>query len=321
MRTILFFLYRSRCNFVFCTAVLLSVMLTVTGALWASTTPHIACGYTHSLALKSDGTVWAWGYNTHGQLGDGNYEEEYFRVPVQCSGLSGVITIACGEEHSIALKSDGTVWTWGDNEYGQLGLGDGTYTDKYTPAQVNDLSGVTAIAGGEPQTLALKSDGTVWESGWGSDQLRQISDFNLNTNTTPTPIYSPTPTASLTTMPTPPPAPTLPPLPTPTPSISPLPTPVPSPSLSKYGRISGYVYNMRGYPIESAKIRLKKANSRVLKKTFSDEDGFFEFTDLDADTYIVTALKSGHKTVKQTVTLEEGEEVDIEIVVKKTKRK
>ena len=77
----------------------------------------------------------------------------------------------------------------------------------------------------------------------------------------------------------------------------------------------------RGNPVESVKIRLKKSNSRVLKKTFSDEDGFFEFTDLDADTYIVTTLKSGYKTVKQTITLEEGEEKDIEIVMKKTARK
>lgn len=87
------------------------------------------------------------------------------------------------------------------------------------------------------------------------------------------------------------------------------------------GRISGYVYNMKGNPIESAKIRLKRADSRVLKKTFSDEDGFFEFTDVDADTYIITALKSGYKMVKQMITLEEGEEVDIEIEMKKTARK
>jgi hypothetical protein len=78
---------------------------------------------------------------------------------------------------------------------------------------------------------------------------------------------------------------------------------------------------MKGNPIESAKIRLKGINSKVLKKTISDKDGLFEFTDLDADTYIITALKKGYKTVKQAITLEEGEDVDIEIVVKKTKRR
>ena len=87
------------------------------------------------------------------------------------------------------------------------------------------------------------------------------------------------------------------------------------------GSISGYVMDRRGNPSESVKIRLKRSNSRVLKKTFSDEDGFFEFTDLDADTYIITALKSGYKMVKQTITLEEGEGVDIEIVMKKSSRK
>ena len=108
---------------------------------------------------------------------------------------------------------------------------------------------------------------------------------------------------------------------TPIPTPPPLPTPVPSPSLSKYGQISGYVYDMKGNPVESVKIRLKRPNSRVLKKTFSDEDGFFEFTDLYADTYIITAIKKGYKTVKQTITLESGEEKDIEIVMKKMGRK
>ncbi|HHT9160060.1 MAG TPA: hypothetical protein ACFYEH_09370 [Candidatus Brocadiaceae bacterium] len=71
MRTILFFLYRGRCNVVFCTSMLLSLVLTVTSALSASTTPQIACGYYHSIALNSDGTVWAWGSNGYGQFGDG----------------------------------------------------------------------------------------------------------------------------------------------------------------------------------------------------------------------------------------------------------
>lgn len=58
-----------------------------------------------------------------------------------------------------------------------------------------------------------------------------------------------------------------------------------------------------------------------MKKTVSDEDGLFEFTDLDADTYIITAIKKGYKIAKQTITLEEGEEKDIEIVMKKTRKR
>ena len=81
------------------------------------------------------------------------------------------------------------------------------------------------------------------------------------------------------------------------------------------------ISNVVSDPIESVKLRLKAVNSEVLKKTTSDEDGLFEFTDLDADTYIITAIKKGYKRVKQTITLEAGEEKDIEIVMKKVIRK
>ena len=71
----------------------------------------IAGGGDHSLALKSDGTVWAWGWNGYGQLGDGSTTNRLTPVPV--SGLTGVVAIAGGDYHSLALKSDGTVWAWG----------------------------------------------------------------------------------------------------------------------------------------------------------------------------------------------------------------
>ena len=69
----------------------------------------IAAGWGHSLALKSDGTVWAWGSNGAGELGNGTYTNS--NVPVSVSGLSGVVALAAGLNHSLALKSDGTVWT------------------------------------------------------------------------------------------------------------------------------------------------------------------------------------------------------------------
>ena len=79
----------------------------------------VAAGASHTIALKSDGTVWAWGYNGYGQLGDGTMADRY--APVQVSGLSGVTAIAGGWFYTVALKSDGTVWAWGDNSSGQLG--------------------------------------------------------------------------------------------------------------------------------------------------------------------------------------------------------
>ena len=117
----------------------------------------------HSLALKNDGTVWAWGANLHGQLGDGTTINR--PSPVQVAGLAGVRAIAAGGPHSLALASDGTVWAWGKNRQGQLG--DGTTIDRPAPVQVAGLAGVQAIAAGQAHSLALRNDGTVWA--WGSD--------------------------------------------------------------------------------------------------------------------------------------------------------
>ncbi len=134
----------------------------------------IAAGANHSVALKSDGSVWAWGHNSSGQLGDGLRTEGYAGrlAPAPVSGLTGVRAIAGGSDHTVALKTDGSVWAWGSNIYGQLG--DGTTIDRLRPVQVSGLSGVTAIAAGNIQTLALRSDGTVWA--WGGNYGYQLGD-------------------------------------------------------------------------------------------------------------------------------------------------
>jgi len=142
----------------------------------------VAAASSHSLALKSDGTVWAWGSNNSGQVGDGTTTHR--NTPVQVTGLTSVTAISAGSYgHSLALKSDGTVWAWGQNEYYQLG--DGTSMNSSTPVQVIGLSGVTAIAGGRQFSLALKDDGTVWAWGhsfqcdrMGGDIDTAIDDFS-----------------------------------------------------------------------------------------------------------------------------------------------
>ena len=107
----------------------------------AKAVPKVAAGENHSLALKADGSVWAWGYNGHGELGDGTTASK--AIPVQVKGangegyLSDIVAISAGNNHALALKSDGSLWSWGYNGYGQLGDGtSGDRTDKLTPIQV-----------------------------------------------------------------------------------------------------------------------------------------------------------------------------------------
>jgi alpha-tubulin suppressor-like RCC1 family protein len=151
----------------------------LTESLWA-VEPQISAGYAHSIALKSDGTLWAWGYNGDGELGDGSTTDRY--TPVQVSGGGSTwAAIAAGYAHTIALKSDGTLWAWGDNDYGQLG--DGFNTDRHTPVQVSGGGNTwVAIAAGHFHTVALKSDGTLWAWGWAQNRVSlrwELRDSNV----------------------------------------------------------------------------------------------------------------------------------------------
>ncbi len=139
----------------------------------------VAAGGAHTLALRSDGTVWAWGDNNAGELGNGAtidtggvipWPGNYSSTPVRVLGLTGVVAVAAGDYHSLAVLSDGTVRAWGWNQMGQLGTGN-SY-NRSTPTQVSGLTGVVAVAGGYEHSLALRSDGTVWA--WGSNNHGQL---------------------------------------------------------------------------------------------------------------------------------------------------
>ncbi len=144
-----------------------------TAALWlvcaqlvsAQITPAggaVSSGTNYTLALKADGTVWAWGLNSSGQLGLGNTTATP-SAPVLIPGLNSVAAIATGDAHSIALRTDGTVRTWGKNTNSQLG--NGLTANLSTPYQPTSLTGIIAVAAGDNHSLFLKSDGTVWACG------------------------------------------------------------------------------------------------------------------------------------------------------------
>jgi len=125
----------------------------------------IASGANYSLALKNDGTVWAWGYNGDGELGNGMTGSDK-DTPAQVMGLSDITAINCGYDHILALKSDGTVWAWGNNT--SYGLANGTTTGNSSiPNQISNLTGVIVLGAGYAQNTVLKNDGTIW--GWGQD--------------------------------------------------------------------------------------------------------------------------------------------------------
>ena len=137
----------------------------------------------NSLALKSDGSVWAWGRGDKGQLGNGSFADS--NVPVRVADLNCVTAIAVGGNQDLALRADGSVWAWGGNSRGQLGDGTGANSD--TPVAVAGLSaGVVAIAAGDQNSLALKSDGSVWA--WGRNDRGQLGDGTANDSEVPVPV-------------------------------------------------------------------------------------------------------------------------------------
>ncbi|WPB80239.1 MopE-related protein [Archangium violaceum] len=143
----------------------------------------ISAGNYFTLALRSDGTVWAWGQNADGQLGDGTTIAR--AAPTRVTGLPAIKAISAGKNHSLALGMDGTVWAWGQNTSGQLG--DGTTSPRrLTPLSVSIPGGAIAIAGGLTHSLAVGADGKVYA--WGNNAYGQLGDGTTLNRLTPVPV-------------------------------------------------------------------------------------------------------------------------------------
>lgn len=152
---------------------------------------RLSAGLSHTVYVDETGTLWAWGSNQAGQLGTETQETstdlEGNPIPYASQPLAvmeGVVSASAGADFTVALKADGTLWTWGDNLYGQLG--DGTYTSRSTPAQV--MEGVTTVAAGVGATAAIRTDSTLWT--WGDNLFGQLGDGTQDSRPTPQQILT-----------------------------------------------------------------------------------------------------------------------------------
>ena len=153
----------------------------------ASNVTAIAAAMVHSLFLKSDGSLWAMGDNGEGELGDGTTDNGNYATnrPEQIIA-SNVVAIAAGYDHSLFLKSNGSLWAMGYNCYGKLG--DGTANMNTNRPEQIVTSNVTTIAAGSYFSLFLKSDGSLWGMGYNGDG--ELGDGTLNNTNRPEQILA-----------------------------------------------------------------------------------------------------------------------------------
>src|SRR5207302_9092912 len=132
----------------------------------------ICAGNAYAFALKSDGTLWSWGYNGSGQLGDAGGTRS---LPVRVGSVFDVTAVAAGQVHTLIMKGDGTVWSVGVNGNGQLG-NNAQEGNRYTPTQVNSLTGVTSVAASNNSLAVVPHNGSHIFWGWGMNTYGQVGD-------------------------------------------------------------------------------------------------------------------------------------------------
>jgi alpha-tubulin suppressor-like RCC1 family protein len=152
----------------------------------------VACGDYHMAAIKTDGTLWTWGSGNSGALGLGY---AYFVIglwsPMQVGSLNNWQQVSAGGSHTLAIKTDGTLWAWGYNDYGSGVLGLGTSNNYSSPTQVGALTTWSKVSTGARHTLALKTNGTLWA--WGNNHFGGLGTGNT------TNYYSPIQVGASTT--------------------------------------------------------------------------------------------------------------------------
>ena len=155
-------------------------------ALGSRTQPTFSAGSCFSLAIKADGSLWAWGVNDYGQLGVGTQGGDHLD-PVRIGASTDWATVAGSSRgHSLALKTDGSLWGWGLNHYGELG--DGTTHDRSAPTRIGTGKDWMAIAGGSIIAWPSKTDGSLWA--WGLNEAGQLGDGTTEDRLFPTRVGS-----------------------------------------------------------------------------------------------------------------------------------
>ena len=158
----------------------------------AGTWSSVSAGGEHNLGIKTDGSMWGWGYNLYGSVGNGTVVNVFAPVDVG-GGLTAWTSISAGGYHSLAIKNNGTLWSWGINNRGQLGNTEtgtcSTYPCSLSPVQVGTDTDWQSIAGGDAGSYAIKSDGTLWA--WGRNDFGQIGVNDQTNRTAPAEVTFP----------------------------------------------------------------------------------------------------------------------------------
>jgi alpha-tubulin suppressor-like RCC1 family protein len=155
-----------------------------TALAWSS----VDIGRDHTVGIKSNGTLWAFGNNSYGYLGDGTATSQYPQHAIQIGSATTWTSVSAMDNHTVALQSNGSLWRWGGYPTGELG--DGTPNLSNVPTQLGSDTDWTFVAAGYAFTHALKSDGTLWA--WGNNEQGQLGDSTTTQRNVPTQIGSAT---------------------------------------------------------------------------------------------------------------------------------
>ncbi|MCL2443196.1 MAG: choice-of-anchor D domain-containing protein [Treponema sp.] len=146
--------------------------------LWAS----VSAGYGYTVSTRTDGSIWAWGYNQDSQLGEGTIVNR--TSPVRIGAEIKWKKVDAREDHTLAICADGSLWAWGINQYGQLGVG--TNTNRNTPVRIGTESNWASVSAGSYHSVALKTDGSLWV--WGRNNTYQLGNGSTTNSNIPTQI-------------------------------------------------------------------------------------------------------------------------------------